>query len=199
MLADLQDTYSGKVFILGTGPSLKAVTDWTGISPTFGCNKLGYWANAPRTTFYACNYNKVIKGEVPDPNPTDHKFIVGVQDSFKERIQWPDWVWVTRGRDVPDTFGAMTLICSQIAYYLGFREIYLLGCDQTDTGSIFDPKDDRLRDAPLGTVFQDALPWWEEFRKFVEPEGVIYDCSGGRLSDVMPYKPLEAVLSNVQI
>ena len=211
-LTDLKDTYSGRIFILGTGPSLCEVPDWAGITPTFGCNKLGYWNRAPLTDFYACNYNKVIRGEVPNPNPAIHKFLVGTEDHLAEKgdLEWSDWVWVTKGADseletgamVGNTFGAMTLICAQIAYVLGFREMYLLGCDQTTEGSIFDPKDDRLFDQPAGTVFKDPSPWWAYFRDYLESNGGhIYDCSGGTLTEsswgspsVLPYAALDEVL-----
>jgi hypothetical protein len=195
-LSDLKDTQSGRIFILGTGPSLTRIPSWEGIAPTFGCNKLGYWDKAPLTDFYACNYSKVLKGEVPDPQPRKHKFLVGMKDSLDEKryLEWPDWVWLTRGVDVMDTFGAMTLVCAQIARTLGFQEIYLLGCDQTERGSIFDKDDDRLKDQLPGVVFPDTLGWWRRFAH--DFEGVIWDCTkDGNLNQVLPYKPLEEVLN----
>ena len=208
-LRDLKDQYSGRIFILGTGPSLVQVESWEDMSPTFGCNKLGYWDQAPLTDFYACNYSKVIKGEVPNPQPREHKFLAGMKSSFEQEryLDWPDWVWVTKGdgalesgKSVINTFGAMTLVCAQIAYVLGFREMYLLGCDQTNRGSIFDPDDDRLRDQPRGTTFTDPLPWWRYFKEFLEKRGgSIHDCTvEGSLNAVLPFRSLEEVLCGVK-
>ena len=205
-LSDLKDHYSGRVFILGTGPSLAQVESWENVTPTFGCNKLGFWGNAPTTTFYACNYDKVLKGEAPDPKPEQHRFLVGLKDNIAEAryLEWPEWVWVTKqksaqldtGQAVSAAFGAMTLVCAQIAYVLGFREMYLLGCDQTNQGSIFDPEDDRLSDQPEGVSFADARPWWRDFRQMLERNGgAIYDCTpNGNLNGVLRFKPLMEVV-----
>ena len=194
-LLDLQGSYNGRVFIVGTGPSLASVSSWDKVSPIFGCNKLLYWDDAPETRFYACNYETMLQDVRPDPHPTDHRFLVGSEDDYEaERyLDWPDWVWVTKRRE-PDALGAMTLICAQICYVLGFREMYLLGCDQTDQGSIFSQDDYRLKGRPE-EEFPDVLPLWQTFyEEFNKSGGRLYDCSGGRLGEVLPTKSLGSVI-----
>ena len=65
--------------------------------------------------------------------------------------------------------GMVTLSCLQIAYYLGFKEVYLLGCDCSSKGKHYDNKVD----------IDSKDDYWEHFFRLYEVCKKVYE-KGGR-------------------
>ena len=61
--------------------------------------------------------------------------------------------------------GMVTLSCLQIAYYLGFKEVYLLGCDCSSKGKHYDNKVD----------VENKEDYWEHFFKLYEVCKKVYE------------------------
>lgn len=156
---DHHNLYQGeRCFIIASGPSLltqyrefpRLRDEWTfGISSLIRWDGLSFWP-----TFYYSQelrywywFNELLdeKGatcqrihsnqfsyELPEPwifVPTDgsREILRGHFNGFEDRLDW-----------VAGGGGSGTLICAQIACFMGFEDIYLVGCDATSQGYVFD-------------------------------------------------------------
>lgn len=88
--------------------------------------------------------------------------------------------------------GMVTLSCLQIAYYLGFKEVYLLGCDCSSKGKHYDNKVD----------VKSKDDYWEHFFKLYDvckkvyeaDERKIYNATVGGNLEVFERKLLEDII-----
>lgn len=88
----------------------------------------------------------------------------------------------------------VTYSAIQFAYYLGFSEIYLLGCDCT-YGGHFDDKDHENNNN-LNKVKPSYFAAYECARKFFTDRGVkIFNCTRGGMLDIYTRKNLEEIVS----
>lgn len=67
--------------------------------------------------------------------------------------------------------GMVTLSCLQIAYYLGFKEVYLLGCDCSSKGKHYDDKINR----------KNVDDYWEHFFKLYGVCKKVYEENGRKI------------------
>jgi len=141
-LKTFKDKHKGeKCFIIGNGPSLNE-TDLSRLEgiPTFGLNKIYLILDKQRLdlTYHVAVNSLVIEqswrefGRLNCPSFLSYlqarKFVVdkknfnylyyGVPFTFREDITWP----LHEGHTV-------TYVAMQVAYYMGFREVYLVGVD----------------------------------------------------------------------
>jgi hypothetical protein len=235
-ILDMHNTKSGHIFILGTGPSLidqLPLLERLKNEVTLGCNTIFKWEDLPFTpTYYGISdvyeqrYIDALAALIPD----------GTQAL---NIQWPGYynnprfVWVEKAHDshqvradgfvgLKDTLPAIPtarttpLTLAQLTAWMGYREFYLLGMEQT-RGYCYNPE--TLISGIQGNEFPiDKNPKYriairacaKRMREDVEAVGGhVYDCSPGGLlnytghdihmglppmAPVLEYKPLEEVL-----
>jgi hypothetical protein len=144
-LDDLKSKHSGRIFIFGTGPSLinqlPLLKQMEG-RQTFGINGLCFWEDLPFVPiFYSCQNNVVGRGESPDDPPfTDYRFMI---TRAGQHVELPNWVQVCKQRERIGCFDddpkyllhASTTgagMPAQIAAWMGFDPIYLLGVDHRE-------------------------------------------------------------------
>jgi len=135
VIQDFKDVYRGeKCVIIGNGPSLNGM-DLEGIKfDTFGANKIYTFPYAP--TFYTCIDSDMLhdcapwlishpeyapKGiflpnYLPFPGATPLNVVVNAPFSIDVSR------FITMG-------GTVTFANMQLAYYMGFETVYLIGCD----------------------------------------------------------------------
>jgi len=125
-------------------------------------------------------------------------------------VRHADWQWVAKAPDDVqiDTHGMMGLgddlpplptgratpltLGVQLGAWMGFDPIYLLGCDNTRTGSVLDPDKQRDR-VDLAPVVRSAQRCRQDMDKVGRS---LIDCTeNGGLNSVLPYQPLEEVLA----
>jgi len=209
-LEDFKGTESGRVFLLASGPSLNrippelverlgqektfiisSVLRWPGLSfiPTYYMGQeIQFWA-----------YWDELLNQMGGSTVRFHA------DRFAPSVP-PPWVLCKMGtRDMQDGWffglddrlndlagrtGSATLLAAQVAVHMGFRELYLLGCDATNTGYAFDPTAQRIP----GDTAQFIL-CSEIAHRLLEPHGVrLTDLTeGGNLT--IPKGDLREVLS----
>lgn len=205
-LLRLRNLYKGqRLFVVGSGPSLRSQM---GTLPrlngtyTFACNRLALWPELPfKPTFYACNLAMVERRVEPaDPPFRDFRFLVGYRSQWSDVAEgaYGDWVRVIKSRRVPPALGhcnpiatgfSMAYVLVQIGFWLGFREFYLLGCEQTD-GEHIVPNGILHRSAP------NIEQGWADLKKAIQVRhGNLIDCTpGGRLNGVLNHAKLETLL-----
>lgn len=91
---------------------------------------------------------------------------------------------------------SVTYSMIQIAVYLGFKEIYLLGCDTNYRGpsSHFDGNTDELPKG-IDKFYDSAVAAYTVAKKFADQNGIsIINCTRGGMLEVFPRKTLEEVL-----
>ena len=213
-LVDFKDAYSGRVFLIGNGPSMNRLTDrekdLLKKERTFSGSRWFLWPGHWTTTFYILTERKQagLWQERGFQNATaeEAKFFVNWQpcpDGWVEVPRPPaqshdvlnfgtQGLWscpkitdigphLHHGKDTP-------LAMAQVARYMGFGQMYLLGCETEGAGRSY-PDEPRRTHAPgiMDAYYQRAgreLP--------------ITDCTpGGRLSreGILKYVPLEEVLN----
>ena len=225
---------SGRVFLLGTGPSLIAqlpLLEKLRGEKTFGCNGLPKWGALPfDPTYYALTdvhkASELRQFVFPERHMT--RFNIGWAD--RENIS--EFNWIEKARDhvqvwshgfvgfedmlapIPTGRTSPLTMC-QLAAWLGFREFYFLGIEQSQYGYCFDPSATMsVRGMDLGTgrgqkYLLAVQRCFTKARETIEANGgKIYDCTpGGFLNDtcsfkrrgvpqkaILPYKSLEEVL-----
>ena len=220
-LLDAHNTKSGRIFILGTGPSLigqlpllhklKDEATWT-------VNRMRQWENLP---FIPTHHS------VAEPGPITRwgKRILSPHDYPAARnriaIHWfpvtaPGWLWAAKAHDdiqmrwqgfyglgdtlppVPSGWASPLTSC-QIAAWLGYTEFYFLGVDTTQEGQAWDSVNGRTTyPRSILTILESA----DRARHQIEAAGrKIIDCTpGGRLNQegVLPYMDLEEVLDGTK-
>lgn len=211
-LQDLHGKYSGRVFILGNGPSLLG-HDLNCLfkEPTWACNNWFSWMNAFVIEHYTVSY-QVFTGMVSDPfnrPPSNHirgeQFLHYIIDPM-DLIEVSGWVHVqVDNLDSPPAFteplltlqhgGSTPHINAQLAAWMGYTEIYMLGCEQTD-GYVYDPEANRQANKSAGFYIRQKQQLFEDLAGQLYNQGVnLRDCTpDGALNEVLGYVPLEEVL-----
>lgn len=157
-LAALKDSHKGeRCFIVANGPSLtSADLDLLAKNKeiTFAMNRI--YKIFPQTqwrpTYYVCEDINIFHESMEEINnipaknkfvPVNHKWFNGV-DIDGALYFWANYL---REKDCPNSFssdiskqmdsmGTVTFTCMNIAAYMGFKEIYLLGVDHNYTVTI---------------------------------------------------------------
>lgn len=204
-LAELQGSATGRIFVMGAGPSLLKQRDLVArlgtTEDTFCCNRTALWDGLTFTpTYYACTGRQVRALVEPDQPPHQkYRFWVGYK-----KEQQDGWVCVWKYKDVPlagvngwvepvCTGASQSFIMCQIAAVLGYTEIYLVGCDMRSGEHVFG--DDKPFVAPPERQIDGLWSWMEqEFNR--NGIGLIDTTPGGRLNAVVGYEPLEEVLGH---
>lgn len=99
-------------------------------------------------------------------------------------------------RVVYDGF-SVTYSMIQVAAYMGFKEIYLLGCDTNYNGpkSHFDGNEDELPKG-IDKFYDNAIVAYSAAKEFAEEKGIsIVNCTRGGMLEVFQRQSLEEVLS----
>jgi hypothetical protein len=148
-LKNLKDIHKGeRCFIIGNGPSLK-IQDLEKLKNeyTFAANKIFviFEETNWRPTYYCIQDFKMILSEIGLLKKIDikNKFIAG-NPLVSKNIYWNDWIYFYLNIDPfypnypkfsedvsKQIFGGWTVTYAeiQLAIYMGFQEIYLLGVD----------------------------------------------------------------------
>lgn len=213
----IHNTHQGRCFMLGTGPSLidqlPMLKRLEG-EYTFTCNRAHLWKELPFTPFV--HY-------VSEPGPlVAWGAGVGSNYDFPEaqnriaciwtRVTAPGWLWLPKAPDdiqlrwqgawgmgdflppIP-TAWASPLTMSQLALWMGFTEIIILGCDISQTGQSWDREKGTTK---FPRNIRSILECADRLSRDVWRHGrEIWDCTpGGRLNveGAMKYRDLEDVL-----
>ena len=198
-----------RIFIVGGGPSLltqdlRPLADKT----TFSCNRICLWEERPfKPTYYACSANAVIRDIEPiDPPVVSRRFIVSRRRDQLEG--WDGWDAVYKkekhGLLMPgDTEllvqggSTMSGIMIQLAAWMGYDEMYLLGVEQRGGGHVFDP-DSQSKYTYVIADEDKLFNNWRNIKETYEAIGVsLRDCTpNGRLNDILGYAPFEKVVGD---
>lgn len=150
-IAEYQNKFSGKrCFIVANGPSLRP-EDLTLLQEkgeiTFAMNRIYkvFDQTAWRPTFYVCEDELIAKGQQKEIDDIEakEKFIpielnwwhdVSIRNACYFHINYDDekrypYSFSTDCAHQIDCRGTVTFTCMQLAAYMGFEEIYLLGVD----------------------------------------------------------------------
>ncbi len=215
------NTKSGRIFIMGTGPSLAAQLPLLSSlkrEATWTVNRMAHWGKLP----FAPTYHSIA-----EPGPIGlwghyvrHEYgypAAGTQIA----IHWfpvvaSGWKWAAKAIDevqirwegffglgdhlppVPSGWASPLTSC-QIAAWFGYTEFYFLGCDTTQMGQAWDVAHGRT--AKPRSILS-ILECFDRARAQIQKSGrKIYDCApGGRLNKegVLEYRDLAEVLSVVR-
>jgi hypothetical protein len=216
-IIDMHNTRSGRIFILGNGPSLIEQRDLlTRLKDeaTFCCNSFPKWEPMPfLPTYYGITdmhssggiskkYNMVDAYSWPDLDMM--KFQVGWPDD----VHHPAFIWVDKdptkkivndtgpvgfGEDLPPLPTARTtpFTLAQIALWMGYRHIYMLGIEQT-RGYAHDP------DAKMSTTGRHEFPldknpkYQIAIQRAAERIRADLEANGGKIYDCTPEGLLNA-------
>lgn len=151
ILKSLKNKYENqRCFIIGNGPSLK-VEDLDKLKNeiTFGFNRIYYMFDKTnwRPTFYCSEDIKIIQNSIEEINNLDlkYKFIpLILRDDYKIHINLATHFNQIYNKDISKMpkfsndickyiacGGTVTYSAIQIAAYMGFKEIYLIGVDHS--------------------------------------------------------------------
>lgn len=220
-LKKLQNKYKGRrCFIVANGPSLRT-EDLEKLANaneiTFGMNRIYkiFDDTSWRPTFYACEDELIAKEQQKEINdlPAEIKFIpielkwfhdIEIEDAqyfhlnYREEMRSGDGVSADIAHQI-DCRGTVTCTCMQIAMYMGFTEIYLLGVDHNYqkiidiNGNIIEDKtakdyfcegyDDDIKDVVVHDMGKNTLAYIDA-NKYADKMGLstIYNATrGGKL------------------
>lgn len=133
---DLADKHRGEIgLIIGNGPSLRDVPlEFLNKYPSFGTNRI-YLKDGFTPTYY-CSVNPLVisqfaediaKIDAPKFLPASYCFddtCLPLNSSGMVLFSQDASAWIYEGHTV-------TFVCMQIAYYMGFRDILLVGVDHS--------------------------------------------------------------------
>tara|TARA_Y100000310_G_scaffold296572_1_gene328912 strand:+ start:433 stop:1161 length:729 start_codon:yes stop_codon:yes gene_type:complete len=211
---DLRNRYRGEtLFVVGNGPSLlempRDILAELQNHFTMGVNRLLWWGDLPFTPWamaiseaeHVAKLDEMMMGR--DGGVT-HRFVCHWTD-----VVHPGWQWVAKAPDdmnmwrdgaeglreplepLPSGSSTCLTVGVQLGLWMGFDCIYLLGCDNTTTGSSFSDKWQRGR-AHLERVVWSAKVAEDEMRCGGRE---LYDCTpGGGLQPTLRYLPLDMAL-----
>lgn len=216
-ILDAHNTHTGRIFIVGSGPSLRGQLDTLRHLEgeyVWSVNRLSHWEDFPVTPSHH---------SVTEPGPIGGwgKYVLPEYDypAVKNRIavHWvpvtaPGWLWVAKAPDeiqirwegffglgdhlppLPSGWASPLTSC-QVAAWLGFTEFYFLGIDNTQEGQAWDPIYGRTA-RPRSIISVEES--FDRACHQIEKAGRrIVDCTpGGGINKrgILPYEPLEAVL-----
>lgn len=223
-IRSLKDVHKGqRCFIVATGPSL-TLDDLNLIKGEhcFGMNSdvLLFDKTDWRPEYYGIQdeyvYNKLEKEIL---NRLDGSSIsVFVSDNIKEKFQTPvsfkpfflnclDHKMFHRNgygtfkystdcyAGIYDAY-SITFSIMQLACYMGFQKIYLLGCDCNYNQKKGHFMDYGLKDPKANIMGDKMICGHYEFNKFAQSIGVeVYNCTRGGMLEVYPRKALEEVMA----
>tara|TARA_Y100000310_G_scaffold328753_1_gene397397 strand:- start:2300 stop:2959 length:660 start_codon:yes stop_codon:yes gene_type:complete len=211
---ELHNFYKGEeLFVLGTGPSLRAVP--IGVlgmldkEYTFTTNKLARWEECPFTPSF---HGLSEKEDMPLLDSPLYQFGSGTKRfaCAWAPVEAEGWQWVAKAPDdigiwkdgmvgldadlppLPTASSTPITLGVQLGVWMGFDPIYLLGCDNTASGQVFDGAE--TRDHPHPKRTESSVRRCAEDLKAAGRS--LIDCTeGGMLnrSGAVPYKPLEDV------
>ncbi len=199
-----------EAFVFGVGPSLleqvDALSKLSG-RHTIATDRLVLWEECPFTPKYhiVSEWRHIV-------HLNDLYTWEGVEERFvctQREVEHGRWTYIPKSNDqytktrgtqgIDDDFYPFTIGASstgsgvQLALWMGYERIYLLGNDLSPDGHVWDPEDTRITQH-----WGQITAAWQQIRDDVFNAGrEIYDCSpGGRLSreGVMEYRDLESVL-----
>jgi len=216
-LLDAHNTMSGRVFILGTGPSLLKQLPLLGAlknEETWTVNRMQRFKELP---FTPTHHSIAEPGPVTDwgrgiDYPYDYPTAKNRLAIHWTPVTAPGWLWVAKAHDdvqvrwqgffglgdylppIPSAW-ASPLTAAQVACWLGFTELYLLGCDTTQTGQAWDTVGGRTK---FKRSILAILECADRAKHEIFAAGrSIYDCApGGKLNEegVLDYVELGDVL-----
>lgn len=243
-MAAIKDRFLGQsIFIIGNGPSLKYVNmDLLSDHYTFAVNRIYLlfdkfdW----RPSFYTCLDWRVIPDNADEINELSHSTFFFPWRFYGLLREGTDVFWYEScpaGRSVLDSFevdatnairggGTVATASMQLAWHMGFRHFYLLGCDASyqvkstvqqsggerfNTGhqihlqSTADDDDNHFDPRYFGTGKKWHDPNVDEMRRgflkamyFIEAHGgSIVDCTEGGKLDFIPKANLSDVLKDL--
>lgn len=222
----------GTCFIIGNGPSLKA-EDLENLYkkhiPTFGFNRIYLMFDNTnwRPSYYVSQDEKMLgncKDKVNHMNlkykfiPLYHKFFhdICIDNAYYFNMLYSSNDYPLFSEDICKGIGASTTVaCSaiQIAVYMGFKKIYLIGVDHSfstyknDKGEIIN--DEMVRDYFSDEYFKDKAQLYIPnldastraflvMRKYCDSHGIeIYNATRGGKLEVFKRVDLDEVLSNL--
>lgn len=214
----IHNTHQGqRAFIFGTGPSLVAQLPLLGRlkqTYTFTCNRMKLWGDLPFTPFIHC---------VTEPGPMiDFGRRIHPSYDFPTAqnkiacIWWPvtarGWLWAPKAPDDLQvrwvgTFGmgetlppiptawASPLTITQLALWMGFTEVVLLGVDTTQQGQAWDTVEGRTaKPRNIRSIKECADRMYRDMKR--NGRSLLDATPGGRLNveGCIPYVDLQEVL-----
>lgn len=183
-----------------------------GEGDTFCCNRMFLWDDLCFTpTFYACNARSIFRGLAFVDSPSQiAKFLLFQRNKVDDESFYnfiDGWIPAQKWGDAPLLNGALfqsgasiAFIMVQLAVWLGYTQISLLGVDHKGVGHCFDP--DATKSAGFVTQRDEkVLPRWANLLEKCDDKGIdLIDCTpDGYLSEkgVLAYVPLEEILHGI--
>lgn len=209
-IEELKDIHKNEsCFIVATGPSLK-MEDLDILFErkafSFGVNKIGYaYASTKwRPTYYVGIDRRLVESEyfssIKPEEQSVYAFIGDESESFWERehgsnvlkyhfcSEWAFGRYPKFSEDLSRksyTGGTVVYLCMQLAVYMGFREIYLLGVDFTGAGEHGSKYNHFYSEEELTSVSytNQVKAAYEKAKKYADEHGIkIYNATrGGKL------------------
>ena len=218
-VSDVHNQNQGeRCFIFGTGPSLTTQID---LLPkmvdeyTFTCNRMRQWGDVPFRPYIHC---------ITEPGPIQ-SWGYGISPLYdypeaQNRVacMWwpvvaPGWLWLPKANDdiqlrwwgpqglddrlspLPSAW-ASPLTIAQLALWMGFKKIYLLGVDTTQQGQAWDVEKGRTKKPRnIRSILESADRLHRDMRRAGRE---LWDCTpGGKLNGdgLIPYADLKEVLN----
>jgi len=217
LLKKLHDIHKGeRCFIIGTGPSLNK-TDLSMLADEtiFGVNTFHRFLRGKNIhcKYYCLSDDKALKDNYTNISSMNTTLFIGAAGAIhfienKHRYKKIDPILVKRRGDLSvwkniseditkGTYVSGTVIldmCLQIAYYMGFKETYLVGCDCDYSG--FTHFNGKILVTPPDRV----KSWFEGYKimkNIFEKNGrKIYNATVGGKLEIFERKKLEKIFSN---
>lgn len=215
---DAHDTHKGeRIFILGSGPSLStqtALLPRLADEATWTVNRMARFKDLGFTPSF---HSIAEPGPIFQWGRRIHPQYDFPEARVRIAIHWfpvtaPGWLWCAKAPDdiqvrwqgchgmddrlppLPSAW-ASPLTVTQLALWMGFTEVFLLGCDTTQGGQAWDVQGGTTRfPRSIISILESA----DRIRCEVERHGRrIYDCTpGGRMNQegILPYRDLAEVL-----
>lgn len=204
-VANLHNTRSGRVFVLGNGPSLLTQLDELASlsqDATFACNGWFWWDRAFTPTHYGITDHKPheVRHFVHEGQKMERYHVAHAKWYDYDRPH-PAFVWVEKaweGKITSEGFKGLDetlpplptgncapLTLAQVAAWLGYREFAFLGMDGTNLGHMYNPTPESTG-RPGGPPrsewgrrqAQSMLACFARARRDIEAAGGrIYDCT----------------------
>ncbi len=211
-LQALRNTKSGRLFVIGNGPSLMEQVDLMpqmNKEDTFVVNNFFRKYQPFTPTYYAANFVEWKEKRI-DPVPGPSYVISGLRFFLNSGpfTDTPGWIQVQKDRSnanvgvlglgetvlttIP-TCATSPYVMAQLGGWMGYDEIYFLGCEQTN-GYWYDKTAHRPHANWLDRI--NGKSWAILKEQYTKAGKEIWDCTpNGLLNGLLGYKPLEEVLS----